>query len=56
MLHTFKDGVCSTCGTSLSYLLDVRYGSTIGPKPAAMTGQLELPYTLDVMEYAYRLH
>jgi hypothetical protein len=56
MLHTFSNGVCSTCGETLSHLLDVRYGPTIGPKPAAMAGQLELHYTLDVMEYAYRLH
>lgn len=50
MLHTFEDGMCTTCGTPLGWLLDERYGETIGPKLAAMEGQAELPYTLNVVE------
>jgi hypothetical protein len=50
MLHTFKDGFCTVCGESISYLIDNRYGETLGPKLAADPMQLEFPYTVDVFE------
>jgi hypothetical protein len=52
MTHTFVDGVCTTCGEQLSYLLANRYGSQLGPKEPCIEGQQEFQLTVNVFEYA----
>lgn len=56
MTHTFVNGVCTTCGEQLGYLLNNRYGTQLGPKETTIEGQQEFQLTVNVFEYAGKLY